>query len=125
LLQQILHPVKLVLITTKSLPENITKFIKKIYEHPLAIHPGIGRMHKQLKANGLQWPGMKKDFADVVTNCYHCQLSKTNSQNTKLPMMITDTAKIPFEKILLDFVGSLPLTINGNQHALMIQDNLT
>ena len=125
ILMQSLYPVKISWITTQSLPLNINKYLRKIHEHPLSIHPGINRMHEQLKSNNMQWPGMKRDIADVVNNCPTCQLTKTNRQNKKIPMVITDTAEKPFQKISLDFIGPLPLTLNGNQHTLTIQDDLT
>ena len=49
----------------------------------------------------------------------------TNRQPTKLPMVITDTSIRPLEKVSMDIVGPLPLTIEGNKYILSIQDNLT
>lgn len=40
-------------------------------------------------------------------------------------MIITDTATSAFEKLSMDIVGPLPLTVNGNQYILTVQDNLT
>lgn len=40
-------------------------------------------------------------------------------------MTITTTSSKPFERIALDIVGPLPLTINGNVCILTLQDDLT
>ena len=85
-----MHQIEICWIKTKPLPENITKFLKKIYEHSLSIHPGINRMHEQLKTNGNQWPGMRKNITEMT---------KTNRRPNKIPMVITDTATEPFQKI--------------------------
>lgn len=68
---------------------------------------------------------MKSDIIEYIKNCPTCQIKKTTRQRTKEPMTITDTSRRPFEKLSLDFIGPLPLTINGNQYALVIQDDLT
>ena len=125
ILQRFLYPLKLHWIESKKLPPNKEKFLHKIHTHPLALHPGINRMHAQLKQNGYQWPGMKTDIANLVNRCEECQLIKINRQRNKIPLLITDTSTEPFQKISLDFIGPLPLTIYGNQYALTIQDDLT
>lgn len=43
----------------------------------------------------------------------------------KIPMEITTTAKVPFERIGLDVAGPLPTTNNDNKYILTCQDDLT
>lgn len=106
-------------------PKNKKSMLEKMHTHPLAIHPGINRMHKQLIDNGYHWKNMKNDITEIVNACEECKLNKHVRQKSKLPLVITDTASEPFQKISLDFVGPLPLTYNGNQHILTLQDDLT
>lgn len=40
-------------------------------------------------------------------------------------MEITTTCTKPFERIILDIVGKLPLTVNGKEYILTLQDDLT
>ena len=40
-------------------------------------------------------------------------------------MILTDTPETAFDKIAMDIVGPLPITENGNQYILTIQDLLT
>ena len=44
------------------------------------------------------------------------------SQKTKMPLVLTDTPKKPFEKCALD-IGS-PITMEENKYILTLQDNL-
>jgi len=68
---------------------------------------------------------MKEDIKIVLDHCEECQINKHSRKPNKIPLVITDTATEPFQKISLDFVGPLPLTIEGNQHILSTQDDLT
>jgi len=106
-------------------PKNKFSWIKTIHTHPLSIHPGINRIYKQLIDNGTHWKGMKEDIKLVIDHCEECQINKHSRKPNKIPMIITDTSTEPFQKISLDFVGPLALTIQGNQHTLTLQDDLT
>lgn len=44
---------------------------------------------------------------------------------TKQPMVIIDTPGAAFDKLSLDIMGPLPITINNNQYILTMQDLLT
>lgn len=124
ILQTYFQPYSVAWIRTK-IPHNKESLIRNAHTHPLAIHPGINRMYKQFLDNGLYWRNMKNDIAAYVNSCSECQQNKHSRQPSKLPLVITDTSTEPFQKISLDFVGPLPLTINGNQHVLTLQDDLT
>ena len=45
----------------------------------LSIHPGNTKMYQDLKQN-FWWPGMKKEIADFVSKCLHCQQVKAEHQ---------------------------------------------
>jgi len=47
------------------------------------------------------------------------------NRTIKQPMVITTTAKKPFEKIFLDIVGPVDLSCKGNSYILTIQDDLS
>ena len=49
-------------------------------------------------------------FRDFVKNCETCKINKTVRIKTGLLMKITDTPSEAFEKIVIDIVGSLPVT---------------
>ena len=46
-------------------------------------------------------------------------------KRTKVKMQITDTPTGPWQKIVIDFVGELPTTNEGNKFIMTIQDNFS
>ena len=68
---------------------------------------------------------MRKDIKEYIKKCKSCQINKLTRKKTKLDMQITTTSTTPFEKIFLDIVGPLPLSINGNKYLLTLQDELS
>jgi len=68
---------------------------------------------------------MKKDIQEFIRTCRECQLKKLTRVKTKQPMVITDTPGAAFDKVSLDIMGPLPLTMGNNQYILTMQDLLT
>ena len=57
-----------------------------------------------------------------VKNCVTCKLNKT-SKHTKEPLIITPMR--PFDTVVVDTVGPLPITEHGQQYIITIVCNLT
>lgn len=68
---------------------------------------------------------MKGDIRNFIHKCKECNENKTNRHPIRAPMQITSTASKPFEKIFLDIVGPLPLTVTGDRYILTLQDDLS
>jgi len=68
---------------------------------------------------------MKTDIQNFIRKCKQCQLKKLIRVKTKQPMIIMDTPGAAFDKVALDIMGPLPITLEGNQYILTIQDLLT
>lgn len=86
-------------------------------------HQGINRTLKRLQ-NYYHRPGMAKDVEDFILACSLCQKNKV-SKITKVPMKITTTSTKPWEKLFLDVVGPLPISISHSEYILTFQDDLT
>ena len=108
------------LITDSDLKENI---LKEYHDTPVGGHQGVIRTYKRLKQRYI-WPNMIKDIANYIKKGSACQKNKY-AKNTKIPMAITTTSRIPFEKIFIDIVGPLPETNERNKYILTMQDDLT
>lgn len=102
---------------------DIESVLKEFHDTPIGGHQGSNKMLAKI-SNQYQWVGMKKDIKDFVRRCEICQKNKYSKQ-TRVPMQITTTATRPMERIALDVVGPLPLTINGNKYLITYQDDLT
>lgn len=125
LLHENLPNIKLSWLLIGEIPQNKKEILVKFHEHILTGHPGSNRLYNVIRENGYYWFGMKTDIRDFLKTCDQCQKIKIDRHPTKVPMVITDTAKEPLEKISMDIVGPLPLTISGNRFILSLQDHLT
>ena len=67
---------------------------------------------------------MTKTVTKYVKPCEKCQKSKT-IKHTKIPLQITDTPHKVFENVLVDTIGPLPKTENGNEYAITLICDLT
>lgn len=85
-------------------------------------HIGKKRLYHKLRHN-YYWKNMVRDVADHVDKCIKCKLNKPKPA-TKIPLCITDTPNRPFEKISIDTIGPLPLTVEGNRFAVTVNCNL-
>jgi len=68
---------------------------------------------------------MKKELEEYIRQCETCQKNKITQNKTKMPMKITTTPEIVFEKCALDIVGPLSQTLDGNRYILTFQDELS
>ena len=57
--------------------------------------------------------------------CEICQWNKITQNKTKLPMKITTTPEIVWEKCTLDIAGPLNQTMDGHRYVLTFQDELS
>lgn len=104
--------------------EDRKEIIREYHEATIGGHKGVTKTYKRVRER-YYWPNMKNQIEEFVTRCEACQLKKLTRVKTKQPMKITDTPDESFDKIAMDIVGPLPVTKNGNQYILTIQDLLT
>jgi len=67
---------------------------------------------------------MKQEL-EYIWQCETCQKNKITQNKTKMPMKITTTPEVVWEKCALDIVGPLSQTSDGNQYILTFQDELS
>lgn len=101
----------------------INQILEEYHKNPMGGHQGVKRTVKRIRQK-FKWPKMFKDIQSYISKCEICQKNKKNSSN-KLPMKITTTSKVPFEKVSLDIVGPIPVSESGNNYILTFQDDLT
>lgn len=103
--------------------DQIKKIITELHYTKIGGHIGVNRLEKRIK-QFYEFRNMRKKIEEIVLNCEECQKNKI-TRKTKMPLVITTTAKHPFEKIAMDIVGPLPETYLGNKYLLTCQDDLT
>ncbi|PNF18384.1 hypothetical protein B7P43_G12483 [Cryptotermes secundus] len=104
--------------------ERKQKIIAEMHNCPVGGHQGIQRTIERIKLY-ISWPGLEQDVIKYIRECKTCQLNKETRPNIKLPLTVTDTRNIPWEKVYLDVVGPLPTTETGMKYILTCQDNLS
>lgn len=104
--------------------EEKLKIIEEFHNTLLGGHQGVSKTIRRIKQHH-QWKGLKADVKTYISTCRSCQLNKSSNRTIKQPMVITTTAKKPFEKVFLDVVGPLDTSQKGNRFILTMQDDLT
>lgn len=120
--------IKVVLFLNKVIEisdfEMIQNILNMYHNSLLAGHVGFERMRNNIKKYYF-WPGMHKDIKEYIKNCNICEQSKIN-RHTKNPMIISDTATEPFQKLYIDLVGPInPVSIHGNIYIFTCNCSLT
>lgn len=104
-------------------PSEIKEILNTFHCNPLGGHQGVAKTYYRIKKQ-YRWPNMLKDVAEYIKKCPKCQKNK-HSPEGRSPMVLTDTAHKPFDKVYLDIVGPLPVTHSGNKYILTFEDDLT
>jgi len=83
-------------------------------------------MHKSYERMKLftTWPGMKQEMENYIKKCEICQKNKITQHRVKMPLQITTTPEVVWEKCCMDIVGPLTVT-TGHKYVLTFQDELS
>ena len=71
------------------------------------------------------WRGMGTDVDVYCQSCVRCKRAKEPNNKHKAPLQPIPPAESPFERLCIDIVGPLPLTLEGYKYVLVISDFLT
>jgi len=104
--------------------EEKQKIFQEMHDKPIGGHLGMNRTYDRLKLF-TTWPGMKQELEEYIRQCEICQKNKITQNKTKMPMKITTTPEVVWEKCALDIVGPLNQTLDGNRYVLTFQDELS
>lgn len=111
-------------VTYVSDREYVLKLLQKYHDDPMhGGHAGVKRLYKKLRLNYF-WPGMLTDISNFVKSCEFCQTNKTMPGN-KEKMSMTPTPQRAFDMVLVDTIGPLPKSNNGNTYAVTLICDLT
>ena len=97
-------------------------FTVLIEAHDKLGHQGIIRTYHLIKWKYYR-AGMNKDIHKYITNFALCKRERARTQ--VYPLQMTDIPDRPFDKIAIDLISDLSVSISGNQHILTIIYHLT
>ncbi|KAI3635414.1 hypothetical protein MIR68_006551, partial [Amoeboaphelidium protococcarum] len=123
--------------TDQNILFRVTKGGKKVAFLPIksradiaqAYHVGNGHQHWKMVEYKMKqkywWPSMKNDIRVWCEQCQECQLYSNDDLSKKVPMQKMDVDMKPLSRWGLDFIGPLPMTVNGNQWIITAVDHVT
>lgn len=95
------------------------------HDHDLSGHLGIKKTYNRILRHFF-WPRLKTDVAHFCRTCHTCQITgKPNQVIPPAPLVPIPAVGEPFEHVIVDCVGPLPRTKNGNQFLLTIMCSAT
>lgn len=95
-----------------------------MHDDALAGHPGYKRTLEKIQSRFF-WPQMATDTKKYCDECAKCQRRKPDTHHpTAAPMKPIPVAGA-FERWIMDTMGPLPITPQGNRHILVFMDQLT
>ncbi|UYV79189.1 hypothetical protein LAZ67_17001439, partial [Cordylochernes scorpioides] len=100
------------------------EIMKEYHNHMSNGHLGVARTMYRIKSKYF-WPSMLKDVSEFVKTCHLCQSRKGSNQLPSGLLQPIPPANFPFERIGIDFVGSLPSTKNRKKWIIVLTDYYT
>lgn len=107
-------------------PSNYRQHVLSLaHDHDLSGHLGITKTYNRILRHFF-WPRLKTDVVHFCRTCHTCQISgKPNQVIPPAPLIPIPVVGEPFEHVIIDCVGPLPRTKNGNQFLLTIMCSAT
>lgn len=75
------------------------------------MHPISNKVYEHLKEL-YWWSGLKRDVTDYVAKCLTCQQVKAEHQFPSELLQLITIPQLKWERITMDFVTELPLTLS-------------
>lgn len=105
------------LIVPSSLKDQVCRHFHDI---PTGGHLGTEKTLDKVR-NSLYWPKMKRDIERYCSQCDLCAAKKPSKTSNKAPLQQYLVGK-PMERVAVDVLGPLPLTVKGNKYILVLCD---
>ncbi|KAK6177716.1 hypothetical protein SNE40_015762 [Patella caerulea] len=106
------------------LPSCLKKLaFEHLHNSPTGGHLGVKKTLYKLRSR-FSWYGMRSDVRYWVNCCDICSSRKRPAHKPKAPLKLYCVGA-PMERIAMDIMGPLPLTLNGNKYVLVVGDYFT
>lgn len=99
------------------------QLLQLAHTHAWVAHQGVKATLARI-TNHFFWPSVSRDVRLLCKRCEVCQRMSGQSPE-KAPLCPLPVIQVPFERIALDFVGSLSRTGRGARYLLVIVDYAT
>ena len=106
-------------------PSPLRQTILQFAHEGMGGHLGIRKTRDRI-LDHFWWPKLQHDVSTFCNSCSACQLSgKSNLVVPPAPLQPIPVVNEPFSKLVIDIVGPLPKTKQGNQYLLTVVDVAT
>ncbi|XP_071948672.1 uncharacterized protein [Antedon mediterranea] len=90
------------------------------HDDPLSGHLGVNKTVDKILRHFF-WPGLRKDVSNYCKSCHACQVvGKPNQMVPVAPLKPIPAFGEPISRVIVDCVGPLPRTKNGNEYLLTV-----
>jgi hypothetical protein len=97
--------------------EEKRKLLQEFHKQPIWGRPEKNITFDRLKQY-ISWPGMKREIEEYIRQCEICQKNKVTQNKTILPLQITDTPDMVWQKCSMYIAGPLTPTLQDNEYLL-------
>lgn len=97
--------------------------LNSCHDQILAAHFGFQRTYDRIRHRYF-WKGMHQDVDNWVRSCISCAQRKTHRHKVVAPM-VTMKVPEPFQRVSVDVLGPLPISLSGNRYVLCFTDHCT
>ena len=101
----------------------IQKALRLAHTSAISGHAGISGTIERIKSFAY-WPTMYKDAKEYVSGCRVCLQTKPHKA-AKAPTLRNPEVQRPWDRLNMDLIGPLPLSMEGNKYILSIVDVLS
>ena len=106
------------------LPKSLQRVCMRVaHALPVSGHLSAETTYARLK-NLVYWPKMKEEVFSYVRGCLTCQESKVPPAPGKY-LMTPIVASMPLERVVMDVLGPLRVTEDGNKYIIIFTDHFT
>ena len=102
---------------------NITISIESHHDDLLSAHFGFRKTLEKIRSR-YWWRSLFSDVKRYCANCMGCATRKRPHQHTKMPLTPQVTSE-PFQTVIVDSIGPLPLSERGNKHVILFFDHFS
>jgi hypothetical protein len=100
-----------------------TNILRQAHDAVIGGHMGVQKTLCKVKQS-LYWIGLRKAVTYWVRSCKICQARKKPVPPYRAPMVNSHVSE-PLERVAIDVLGPLPLTVRGNRYIVVLADYFT
>ncbi|GFO34940.1 gypsy retrotransposon integrase-like protein 1 [Plakobranchus ocellatus] len=108
--------------TTIAVPESLRHLVLQCaHDNCLSGHSGFKKTLSNIQAY-FSWPGLSNDVRCYTRSCHVCQVRPRVHSDRPAPFQPVTLVETPFQRIIIDIVGPLPVSQNRYEYVLTLVD---